>query len=131
MKINFLSERNSYSKNEIKIGTWINGKSIYRRVIECIVPEYKDTNIYGGVTFYKLSDSVDEIIQEYAVIKSKTQLPKNDYNDVITPVFYHSKTIITVNTIRGENKENSIAIFNLDPDFNGCKGYIIIEYTKI
>lgn len=112
-----------YSKTETVVGQWIDGKPIYRIVLETIIPECK-TNGTAVNTTYSYDSNINVVTSIRAIYyKENNYYWSSEYTStsgssiVTSPVYYNtvSRGIIMSN--------NSIG-------WNDAKAYIILEYTK-
>ena len=102
-----------YSTLETRIGTWIDGKPIYRRVIETTVP-----NATGKWLPAERVDNVDKVIRlDTFVERADLTIPGN-----FGTHFYVGYLL----------KESSIGVYigSNQADYIGRPFYAIIEYTK-
>jgi hypothetical protein len=104
-----------YSTEEIRIGTWINGKPLYRKVFYIdSLPNKTSKSITHGIT------NIDKFINMYGIYATYT----TDY-----------KTAMLVNDYNGDNYirttiDNSYIYISTSTDRSTLAGYIIVEYTK-
>lgn len=107
---NYVNGMNTYSTDEIRIGTWINSKPIYRKVINFgtlpnINVKYVNHNI----------ENMETVINLYGIFNDSTYQIKipagGDYNS----------NIQTTDTQIGIGTPQNLTSFS---------GYVIIEYTK-
>lgn len=125
----YVDKANSYSTDEIKTGgTWIDGKPIYRKVIE--IPDFGIDNNFAY--FY---DSNFKVIDVKTLIKSFDQ-----------DTYIKEHSIQNMASISGSNFSSEISIdtneiyvvfqgYNAQTEtwesvFNNNEGIIILEYTK-
>lgn len=104
---------NTYSTNEIKIGTWL-GKPLYRKVIDFgALPNATTKNVSLNI------NDLDEVINFYARTKSGTTtriIPTSSPVDVSYNMdIYINGTNITINT---------------GTDRSSYTAYVVVEYTK-
>ena len=115
-----LKNLNNYSTNEIRIGTWINGKPLYRKVIknnnqECQNGTYIQTNI----------TNFEDIINIYGLYNSvgnEVSIPINSYvasNNYFRLAFHNVGESIGLLEVQSSNTSSSVR-----------KVIIVIEYTK-
>ena len=116
-------KKNVYSEDETKVGIWIDGKTIYRTVIN--ITSYPNTDL---VTIQTDIQDVDTLITCRAMSRSTGEsfpVPSYYGQGYGSTVYYD--TIIanfTGNTISGIRlKTNS--------DRTSYSGFVILEYTKI
>lgn len=114
-----------YSFDEVEIGTWVDGKPVYRKVIQG-----KLANDSGnGIVFANVSDlKIDKVVNLYGNLvdgvgnsQIMLQTSYNRTNGLFGAVnlFYHN------------NNGNIFYHFlNNDGLFSGVTAYVIIEYTK-
>lgn len=109
-------EDNAYSTEETKIGTWIDGKPIYRKVISCgVLP---NTEIIG--TQHNI-DNIDFITNYYGIAYRDTdgvsfKLPYISFPIENSVSVYVNKEVIAITTV---SDRSTIT-----------QSYIVIEYTK-
>ena len=115
------NEAEKYSANELEIGTWIDGETVYRKIIEVKSPAVDDTS----TNIYNISDlNIKEIIKIEGTVYSKSASfrgPINSYinaNDYITTWLYCEDT----------NKPSHIRCRCHNRRNSPMK--IILEYTK-
>lgn len=133
-----LEESNIYSLQEIKVGKWIDGKDIFRKVIKTTIPEYNAYSEYGGVNIVTVRYGVDTVIKQQAFIIGYPNDTNKDFNTYIAPNFT-KKQYLTISTNTIQNKEDnnrfSMAVFNnysgTDKKYAGATIYIIAEYTLV
>ena len=121
---NIIDKFNSYSTEETVVGTWINGKPLYRKVMEVIIPT---TTADGTVaeTSYTVSDNVHRIINIQG------------YADVTTSASYtiYFPTVITNSNYKlfarqNISDNNKLQIQNAIKAFSGFTAFLTVEYTK-
>ena len=104
---------NTYSTNEKKIGTWIDGKAIYRKVIKFgTLPNNSIKEVAHGISNL-----------DYVISLSGTATDGNTC--IILP---RTHTASTLNIVFEINKTNIIAYDEYD--FSSYSAYAIVEYTK-
>lgn len=105
-----------YSTDEIPIGIWHNGKTIYRKVI--LISSYPGGSVEKQ---YNVSSSMDECINIYGIGKhtgTSYHIPLTFHNKDI-PETYSSICYIRQST--GQISLKTTWPFN---------GYVVVEYTK-
>ena len=112
-----------YSTTETVVGQWIDGKPIYRIVLETTIPECK-TNGTAVTTIYSYDSNIDVVTSIRAIYyKENNYYWPSEYTAVSNsgivsaPVYYNT-------TSRG------ISMANNSTGWNDAKAYIILEYTK-
>ena len=113
----YVNGLNTYSTTETRIGTWINGKPIYRKVVDCgALPNASTKNIAHGIS------NLDTVTSFQAIAKSPSSnawlpLPATSPANVVYHVAIY---IIDTNIViaAGDNKSNY------------TQTYAIVEYTK-
>ena len=117
-------EGENYSTTtEQVVGTWIDGKPIYRIVLETTIPECK-TNGTAVNTIYSYDSNIDVVTSIRAIYyKENNYYWSSGYTAVSgssivsAPVYYNT-------TSRG------IIMSNNSIGWNDSKAYVILEYTK-
>lgn len=112
---NYVNNLHTYSTNEIRIGTWIDGKPIYRKVFNIASPQSSNTN-YVDVSGYNM----DRVIRLYGYYKNSTgtfDIPLTDSDSNYSVMFINSDGYL-----RGRIGAGALA------NLTDCK--VIIEYTK-
>ena len=113
-----------YSTEEQVVGTWIDGKPIYRKVISLNCPTCSDNGVFADATTDVSSLNIDFIMFKYVNISTSNGelLDYNGFNPneaskLGGQVWYYSagKVIYARHTLT---------------DFNNCPITAIIEYTK-
>lgn len=112
-------EKNTYSTEEQKIGTWIDGKTLYRKTIDCgTIPNKTTLDISTGIS-------------NVNVVKYEGVVYRSDGVTYPLPLVHTLKNYdIKVNTI---NFGETIQIVTSVSDYNvmHLKAYITLYYTKI
>lgn len=110
----------TYSTSETVIGTWIDGRPIYRKVL-------KFTGLSTGIVkavSYNISNAVNQIWIEKGFIESSSgrviTLPEVGYNGDLT-----SKTDIWI-----EKSESSVKLYSNGGWNSNWTFYITLNYTK-
>ena len=104
-----------YSTNETVIGTWIDGKPIYRKVIDFgALPKTSTKSMPHGIS------NIDKFIRVYGTANRVDTgdgrvMPYAVSSDAGSIELYQNKTTITVTTTN---------------DRSPYKAYVILEYTK-
>jgi hypothetical protein len=111
-----INKLNRYSTEEQKIGTWIDGKPLYRKVIDCgALPDTNTKNVSTNLPNTRIRK-----IEGTAI---------NASNNYVLPLPYHD--VINANdsvTILCDNNSNIMLITGKSRvDFNA---YVTLEYTK-
>lgn len=115
--VHAVAQINTYSETEIKIGTWINNKPIYRKVIDCGgLPNATSKNVAHGIS------NLDTVTLLRGVAYNSTAgtrlpIPYSDTGNASWSVqMFCNQTQIVL--IAGDNKSAY------------QQSYVIIEYTK-
>lgn len=123
---------------EIKVGKWIDGKDIYRKVIKGVVPKYNPNNEYGGVNVYNVGNGIDTVVHHRGFVIGNKNTTNDDFNTFECPNFTKKEYLtVCINTIqnRTDNNKCTIGVFNnyplTDKVYEGCTIYIIVEYTLV
>ena len=113
-----MQENQVYSTNEIRVGTWINGKPLYRKTyVETLSSQIEDNGsntqhfIHPGIT------NVDDVVSMTGTIDNY-QLPYI-FKDTNTSINYY-------------NKNNNVIVLNIYKTYwtAGTKIKLTMEYTK-
>ena len=117
---------NTYSTNEMVIGKWVDGKPLYRKVIDLgVLPNASTINIPHNI------DNLDRIISMRGMAKSPNQnlllpFPYSTGNDG-----FNSDGTVKVNSvpINIYEQQGNIVVYTLS-DRSNMTGYVILEYIK-
>lgn len=117
--------KNIYSTSEaIRIGTWIDGKPLYRKVLT-------GTKVVGTDLYLSLSESdVNELI---SVPEAKITRADSSYSSYVIP-FYESSTVFTrIEMLQPSHPNNpsSILIKSGSADYGNGYVYAVVHFTKI
>jgi hypothetical protein len=114
-----------YSYDEVEIGTWVDGKPIYRKVITGKLAKESG----NGIVFANVSDlKIDKVIDLYGNL-----LDGVSNAQVMIQTSYNRTNGLfgAVNMFYGNDTGNIFYhFFNNDGFFSGSTAYVIIEYTK-
>ena len=107
-----------YSTEEIKIGTWIDGKPLYRKVVNFTIPALSSSSAYLTNIVDLSAYNIDELtrINSIATI-SGHKVPFSHFDGANSGICYDTNT-------------KNIKFCNLVPSWVGCQAFAIIEYTK-
>lgn len=108
-----------YSTEEQRIGTWIDGKPLYRRVVNITSPEATTIN-----KTYPLEIAVDRMVRLQAVLQSQVSVSTSKYP---LPFFYENNVYLSVWYSVGSlyAKAGSSAVEYLNQPVT-----VLMEYTK-
>lgn len=108
-----------YSTEEQRIGTWIDGKPLYRRVVNITSPEATTIN-----KTYPLEIAVDRMVRLQAVLQSQVSVSTSKYP---LPFFYENNVYLSVWYSGGSlyAKAGSGAVEYLNQPVT-----VLMEYTK-
>lgn len=114
--INDVSEE-IYSTEEIKIGKWIDGKPLYRKVFVNINIPAKPTTSDAGYAYINLPNNINDIFVKYVTVLV------ND-NNLLLPFIASDGNIMKINSVTS----SQIMITNKTAYSGTAK--VILEYTK-
>ncbi len=105
------SSNDVYSTEEKRVGTWINGKPIYRKVIYLgSLPDKTTINIETGLIHTEI-----RIVKLYGVAVTTDGLYQAPLNDRVS----------RLNLV-----ENNTIVVDAQANFSAFIGYAVLEYTK-
>lgn len=107
-----------YSTDEVRVGTWIDGKPLYRKV-------FYDINIGNSTTWHKVSSLDSLYIKD--VTKCQGLLMGKDGPTFSFPIYSSSSYYANIR-ISSDNKE--IMVQNIGFSGDSYPATIILEYTK-
>ena len=117
---------NTYSTNEQIIGKWIDGKPIYRKVIDLgVLPNAGTVNIPHNI------DNLDRIISMRGMAKSPRQNLLLPFPYGVGKDGFNSDGTLKVNSvpINIYEQQGNIVVYTLS-DRSNMTGYVILEYIK-
>lgn len=109
---------NNYLTDEQKIGKWIDGKPLYRKVIKTTMAETPSNGTYVSKDV-DIGTHIDFGFVEKTILIYGTQHMSLPY---INNAGYSTKCFI--------NSNSNLILANGNSTFNNCKTYVILEYTK-
>ena len=109
----------NHSTEGTAIGTWIDGKKLYRKVINVTIPS---TNTDGQISekAIDISNNINKVIKIYGYIE-------NTYSTIFLPVWI-TDSGNKIKTYIDANKR--LYISNEIKDYNNLRATVIVEYTK-
>ena len=109
----------NYSTNEQKIGKWIDGKPLYRKVIKTTMAETSQSGTYVN------KDVVTGIHMDFGYVAKTILISGTQYMllPYINNAGYSTKCFM-------ERKSSNLILANGNSIFNNCEIYAILEYTK-
>lgn len=114
----FINENQVYSKNEIKVGKWINGKTIYRKVIDFgKLPDNAAKQINHGIS------NIDEVTNYWGMYT-------NGYNYGLLPYVVAQKGYIETAQVSLDVSLDNITVYTSSNIVKDHSAIVIIEYTK-
>jgi len=119
------NSKDVYSFDEVEIGTWVDGKPIYRKVITgTLANESGNSIVFASVPELK----IDQLINLYG-----NMIDKNKVANLVFPMSYAR----TNGLFAAVNMCYNAAACTLDyhflnnnGDYAGCAANVVIEYTK-
>lgn len=119
------NSKDVYSFDEVEIGTWVDGKPIYRKVIPgTLAKDSGNALVYANVSELK----VDRLINMYGNGKEN-----NDIVQFTLPTSHNLTTGLTaaINMYYHSETGNILYHFlNNSGKYSGCAVNVVIEYTK-
>ena len=115
-----VDDPNEYSTDEIKIGTWIDGKPLYRKVYTGTISTEGTNYNYNDIT--GLSNTIDQIVG-FGGYANNNQTGGNRISNSI-PNMWINATYFPI--------EHRIRIYSYDKTWFaiGTSYYLVVEYTK-
>ena len=109
----------NYSYDEIEIGTWVNGKPIYRKVYNIDVSAITT----GSLNVIESNSVVDMLVNSQSIIEYQF----NGY----TYTYYVNGVIADTNTRLNSYKRDSDIVFFIGSGFSNIQKLLfVVEYTK-
>lgn len=124
-----------YSTEEVRIGTWVDGKPLYRKVLEFS----NALNSYDFGLFSKYAENIDSIVDIRGYIRKISELPNISTNTqfIIGSSYYSGSNMVGAATkINGTVTDTEdfrsfvIQVFGISTGSGTWKYIIILEYTK-
>lgn len=113
-----------YSTEETRIGTWIDGKPLYRRVYEITTPS--DSELNEGIYYDNASRGNIAIPWTWENIRV-SGFVTDCYNFFFPlPAYWHSGVYLSVGAVQGR----SLCVYCAHGNFASRPATIILEYTK-
>lgn len=111
-------QEENYSEQERIIGTWTDGKTLYRKVIKTTMAETSSNGTYANKDV-SIDLNIDFGYVEKAILISGTQHMTLPY---INNAGHSTKCFI--------DSSSNLILANGNRTFNNCETYVILEYTK-
>ena len=109
----------NYSYDEIEIGTWVNGKPIYRKVYNIDVSAITT----GSLNVIESNSVVDMLVNSQSIIEYQL----NGY----TYMYYVNGVIADTNSRLNSYKRDSDIVFYIGSGFSNIQKLLfVVEYTK-
>lgn len=113
-----ITKNNTYSTDEQVVGIWINGKSIYRKVIDFgVLPNATKKEVQHNISNISNFTKIEGIAIRNDETKFTQSLPLVYKN---TEMFYNTALAV----------DNTIVEIQTDGDRSMFNGYVTLEYTK-
>lgn len=120
-------ELKRYSTEEIRVGTWIDGRPIYRKVVE--LNKSRISTLGDGLFYYDDNDNSLGLRDVSLIIKGLIVNEKE--RDFSSTTEYFSTDLVYKNDVGRDSKQfmfiNSAFNFSVDSE---SKYYFILEYVK-
>lgn len=119
--IEAVDDKLDYSATETEVGTWIDGKTIYRRVIDIGALPNNDTK---EVKVFDKPDPIDTVVRLYGVAKNSS--------NVAIPLPHTSVSALTGQVVISYSNDANTTFISISTgsDRSGFSGFVVIEYTK-
>ena len=106
-----------YSTEEQRIGTWIDGKPLYRKIIETTMPETPSNGVYITKNTTNIPD------MSFGYVSRAIAISNNQYYTLpyINNSGYATKFFIEI---------QDLILANGNTSFNNSKTFVVLEYTK-
>lgn len=115
-----LKDMNVYSTEEKIVGTWIDGKPIYRKVIT-----YTLSNALTGLV--EIAHNIQNIETPIRIVFGKATVPGSSSNSITIPSQYDSTTFIQL----GAFSDTYVQLFAGSTNWTSLKEITLcLEYTK-
>lgn len=114
-----IANNENYSTNEQKIGKWIDGKPLYRKVIRTTMAETSKSGTFVNKDV-GIGSNIDFGFIVKAILIFGTQYMSLPYINVAG---YSTKCFV-------DKDRSHVTLANENSSFNNCETYVIIEYTK-
>ena len=113
-----------YTTDETVIGTWVDGKPLYRKVINLNCPTCSDNGVFADATTDVSSLNIDYIMFKYVNIYTSNDviIPYNGFNPNESAKLGGQVWYYKINKV--------IYARHTRIDFNNCPITAVIEYTK-
>lgn len=107
----------TYSTDEVRIGTWIDGKPLYRKIIETTMPETPSNGVYITKNTTNIPD------MSFGYVSRAIAISNNQYYTLpyINNSGYATKFFIEI---------QDLILANGNTSFNNSKTFVVLEYTK-
>ena len=115
-----VADPNTYSTDEVRIGTWIDGKPLYRKVVETTTPVVSTEGTLVNKSVSVGVSNVDFIYIDKAII-----IGGGNYNAnavVSNMAFTYG--------VRFEVNPSNITIYGNSTTFSNLPAKVVVEYTK-
>ena len=109
---NAVANKNIYSTTEQRIGTWTDGKPLYRKVIETTTPNDTSVGVIGTLS------NVNKVINLYGMLSYGSQQ--------VPLTLAYSTTVLNAILIEGNNINCKVSA----GAYTNCPCYVVLEYTK-
>jgi hypothetical protein len=121
LNVKYANNQQNYSTNEQVIGTWINGKPLYRKAYNFTTPS----------SALNLQIKIDNIDYDYITMTDKSVLLDNIGNSKSMPMnFVTSSTFICRANVQYTSVAGWFVYFVYPSDVKNKKGIVVVEYTK-
>lgn len=103
---------NTYTTTETRCGTWINGKPLYRQVIETTTPSSLNSSVIGSIT------NLGVMVNLYGFLTYNTQQ--------VPLMLSYSTTVLNALLVDGTNITCKLSA----NAYTSCSCFVVCEYTK-
>ena len=114
---------NNYSLEEQRVGTWIDGKPIYQKTIECIMPQVTTDGTAVTISINHNIQNLNIFTNINAIISTK------DYTFTL-PWVTVSGNNRNPNSIHYDKTKNALMLVNRAKAYNDGIIYATLQYTK-
>lgn len=120
-----------FSTSEKEIGTWINGDKVYQKTLSVTIPT-TNTDGTGVLAYTSIGASVKKVISISGIFETSagnSLLIEHTMTPVSSTTIKQTLVGVVLNSSTSADK-NKVFIQNSSKAFNGCSGYVTIQYTK-
>ena len=127
---NVIDKLNTYSATEQVVGTWVDGRPLYRKVIQLSTPTTNTNGTTAWSSPQLILENVDFVFLKNSFVVKPTVDGNSIYDEIIPAPFYNQTGMVIVALRKTNGNTVDCVLGNSITSYSNIPIYLICEYTK-